>query len=104
MVFSIIHGMPTLCWCLILMAFVIFTFANIFIYSIMEMLIMKELDAKTEADLDELYGGLWIACLTLFRGIAGGNDWIDLVTPLSHAHWLLELAFYLYIFFMVFGV
>jgi len=61
-------------------------------------------DDPSKVVLAEYYGSVSTAMVTLFMSISGGVDWKDAIEPLQHVHWLYEMAFVFFIYFMFFGV
>jgi len=102
MIFSIIHSIPALFWSLLLMVFLLFVFAFALSHGLIH--VYGNLPATTRQQLDVYYPSLTYTSMTLFMAIAGGYDWHELVNPLHKTAWFLPVGFYLFIFFMVFGV
>ena len=73
MIFSVIHGLPTLGWAVVLMIFVLFTFANLFAHGIIVLMTAGQLTVENQAELVLYYGSLNRSMATLFRAVAGGK-------------------------------
>mmetsp|Transcript_102726 Transcript_102726/g.199112 ORF Transcript_102726/g.199112 Transcript_102726/m.199112 type:complete len:436 (-) Transcript_102726:78-1385(-) len=100
---SIIASGISLIWCLVIISFVMYFFVSVFLNGITEHVRSNPDDPSTAA-LAEYYGSVWKAMVTLFMSISGGVDWKDAMEPLLHVHWLYEMTFVFFIYFMFFGV
>lgn len=106
MVVSIVQSFLQLLWVFLLLLFVIYFFAIIFLHGITEYVKNNEFlrGTKMFEDMRELYGGLGQTITSLFMGICGGKDWSELMDPLMEISVLYGLLFVFYIFFVIFGV
>lgn len=106
MVISIVQSFLQLLWVFLLLLFVIYFFAIIFLHGVTDH-IKNEANARRGKFFDEtreLYGTLPNALVSLFMGICGGKDWSELLDPLMDIGGLYGVLFVFYIFFVVFGV
>jgi len=104
MVYSVIYSIVSLLWVFFMLVFVMYFFAIFFLNGVAEEFRTGDLDEGIRGDLATNYGSLAKALLSLFMGISGGVDWIELHQPLAEIHWSYGIVFLVYIFFMIFGV
>mmetsp|Transcript_102133 Transcript_102133/g.324506 ORF Transcript_102133/g.324506 Transcript_102133/m.324506 type:complete len:691 (-) Transcript_102133:77-2149(-) len=105
MVYSVIYSIVSLLWVFMMLLFVIYFFAIFFLHGVTDYFTNPEhADPELHRNLDKYYGTVPDALLSLFMGICGGIDWIELMEPLSRVSWAYGVMFLFYIFFMVFGV
>lgn len=120
MVFAIMQSMFSLLWVFILLLLLMYVFAICFLnaadnyiasVAAAEILLREAssthhvVDANPTVDgLLEHYGGVWIACNSLFMAISGGKDWNDVLRPLEEVDKAYRLVFSFFVFFTVFGV
>lgn len=99
LVASIWATLQSLMWALLLLVIIIYTVAIVLTQVTTEHL------SEVESDdvLNNFWGNLPLAMLTLFKSIAGGVSWHDVVEPLSFSPWLVGI-FTMYIFFTYFAV
>eukprot|EP00929_Paragymnodinium_shiwhaense_P034654 TRINITY_DN1881_c1_g1_i1.p1 TRINITY_DN1881_c1_g1~~TRINITY_DN1881_c1_g1_i1.p1 ORF type:complete len:601 (+),score=88.67 TRINITY_DN1881_c1_g1_i1:49-1851(+) len=94
---SILTTLRSLVWASILMLLIIFTFAIFVGQSVADSLSQCG-DCAMDADLQQYWGSLPRASLSLFQIITGGKDWDDLARP------LMDLSGHLLAIIMVFIV
>jgi len=101
MIISIIHCAGDLLWVLLLLFLVIYSFAIVFLTGVME-----HLESNTSPSMDavENFIDLPRALLSLFMAVSGGIDWQDVIFPLFKMGTFYGLTFFVYIFFVTFGV
>lgn len=100
LVASIYGTLKSLVWALLLLMMLIYMAAIVFTESATSSISLNGHDA----DLEEWWGNLPRAMLTLFMSISGGVSWFDPARPLEEISvWLLAL-FTIYIFFTYFAV
>ena len=105
MVYSISLSILSMVWVWILMSFMIYGFALIFMFGVEQYFDTAE-NVQTESGqiLSAKFGSLYGAMTTLFMAITGGMDWQDLWIPLSEMSSGYSMVFTLYIFFFAVGV
>lgn len=102
MVYSILCSMVSLLWVLMLLFFIIYFFAVFFLHGITDD--YSKTGLGTQDLLQQYFGSLPEAVLSLFAAICGGADWLDIMKPLRDIGAIFPLGFVLYVFFMIFGV
>eukprot|EP00928_Gymnodinium_smaydae_P095341 TRINITY_DN8186_c0_g1_i1.p1 TRINITY_DN8186_c0_g1~~TRINITY_DN8186_c0_g1_i1.p1 ORF type:complete len:603 (+),score=145.80 TRINITY_DN8186_c0_g1_i1:114-1922(+) len=109
MVYSILYSMVSLMWVFMLLLFIMYSFAALFLHGVTDhfrsltTFPIPEEDELSQ-DLTRLFGSVPIALRSLFMGISGGLDWIELMEPLAALSWVYGIIFVMYVFFMIFGV
>lgn len=91
MVASIVTSAPTLVWACVLLGLVIYMCA---------LIIMPGVQSKIESsanEIDDKFGSLPAAVLTLYMSITGGMDWNEGLTDLQKVHWLFTPFFVLFV-------
>jgi len=106
MVYAVIYSIVSLLWVFVMLLFVMYFFAIFFLNGVGEY--FKDGVRSTEDDfvqhLLKCFGTVPNALLSLFMGISGGIDWIELKEPLAEVNSIYGWVFLFYIFFMIFGV
>jgi len=105
MIYSILNSMASLLWVFLLLLFVIYLFAIVFIHGVTEHF-REGIDIRMEDSqfLADHFGTLATSLVSLFASICGGQDWQDVYLPLTRLGWAYGYIFIVYIFFVVFGV
>jgi len=101
MIISIVQSAGDLLWVLLLLFLVIYSFGIIFLTGIMEHL---ESNPNPSMDVVQSFLSLPKTLLVLFMAISGGVDWQDVFFPLSQLGTFYGITFFVYIFFVTFGV
>jgi len=96
LVASISNSLRSLMWTIVLL------FLCIYIVGVYFTAMIADHPSNELDEVSEMWGGLFIAMLTLFSCITGGMDWQDAVNPImEHISPLLALPFVLFICFAV---
>mmetsp|Transcript_91399 Transcript_91399/g.293580 ORF Transcript_91399/g.293580 Transcript_91399/m.293580 type:complete len:620 (+) Transcript_91399:97-1956(+) len=108
-VFAIMDSTASLCWCFVIVGFIIYVFAVLLVCGTAEFfrdqIVSVEDIENIHKPLMDLYGGIPEAMLSLFMAITGGADWRDLMSPLQSVNGAAYVpVFIFYVFFMYFGV
>lgn len=101
MILSIVHSAQDLLWVFLLLFLVIYSFGIIFLTGVMEHL---ENNPSPNMDVVDKFLDLPKALLVLFMAISGGVDWQDVILPLFQMGTFYGITFFIYIFFVTFGV
>merc|ERR1711933_694663 len=105
MILSVFHALPSIAWVMLLLGFVLYSFAVFFLFGVAEYLRMtKDKEDETFVKLVLHYGSVPRAMATLFMAITGGQPWAELADQLYECHWLFEASFYVFVFFTFLGV
>jgi len=103
MVYSLQASMQTLVWSLLLLWFVIYGFAIVFVQGTLDYLkAYDEPDQKPE--LRDTFGSLMRGCYSLYIAIADGKSWDLLLDPLTEVDPLFTALFLIFISLCMFGV
>merc|ERR1719296_380451 len=89
-VLGIIDSMTSLCWCFVVVGFIIYTFAVFFLHAATEHIEFAQAKSPDNTDtstLRDMFGGMQQSMMTLFMSISGGLDWGDVLGPLEAMHW-----------------
>jgi len=105
--FPLLGSLGQLFWCSVLIAFIVYVFAVLFLYGAAEHFDEQGDSLPADAvslEMREWYSGVHDVMNVLFMCICGGLDWVQV-----YHHWRIinagyGFAFLLYIFFMHFGV
>lgn len=107
MIFAILKSMDALVWVFAVLIFFNYMFALVFMYAATEAFENTGRDRPSEghlANLEEYFGGLLPALLTLFQSITNGRDWSDVFDCLSEVSYAYGVFFIGYVYFTVFLV
>lgn len=109
LVFSIFVTLKALVWAMILLVMIMYFFAILFTDAVSDHLsVLEEDDVRTisgdEVALKSFWPSLTVSILTLFKSIAGGISWHEVVEPLEAVSPLWQAGFYFYIGFVYFAV
>merc|ERR1712032_409041 len=99
-----LQSLSTLFWAFVVLAFFLGIFAVFFLYGATEHFRAYGIHANEAAAIQELFGDLPRALLSLFEAITGGRDWHEVIVALLAMSWFYGVMFVIYIFFMVFLV
>lgn len=102
MVYSLQTSLTTLGWSLLLLFLVMYSFAVIFVQGVAEYTISAPDDSSRLQELQEYYGGLLKAYVTLYKAISNGQSWGVLMDPLPDVTF--DICFLVYITIAFFGV
>jgi len=104
--FAILQSVTQLFWCWVLMTFIMYMFSILFLYGAAEYFRFNSIkDDPVAAMLSEHYSkGVNDVLHTLFASICGGMDWVEALNQWWSVGPLYGYLFYLYIYFMYFGV
>eukprot|EP00913_Durusdinium_trenchii_P011410 g10715.t1 len=104
MVCSIIQSMVSLSWALLLLLIIMYLFAIIFMHA--ATLYVQEKDAlhETRDALQSWFGSVGKSMYSLLLAVTGGEDWYQIVEPLSHISDFYLVLFAFYVLFVVIGV
>jgi len=113
LVSAILQTLQCLVWALLLMFFVVYSFAMLFTDSAAEYLRDLSHDPcsnsagesdpdSQEALLCTYWASLPRAMQSLFQMVTGGIDWNDALQPLASVSWILVVAFFIFFVFMTF--
>lgn len=105
MVCSVLQSFISFFWALLLL-FVMTYLASIFFMqaTLMQINVGGPRDEDFIQHVEQWYGSLPRAFVSMIMCFSGGVDWLDVLRPLQRIHWLYETAFVLYILFIVIGV
>jgi len=105
MVISVCGCLSSLVWLTVLLGLIVYVSAICFMQ-----IYQRELEGGSLrnspylSQLEDLYGTVSRAMLTLFTSISGGRDWQEAMDPIWHISSFYGLMFLLYIVFILFGV
>lgn len=96
-----IYGTVKSCaWTILLLVIIMYVFGMIFAQSVADFLLERSAHEDEYDDLKFYYGSLPRSIFTLYKGIIGGVDWEDIITPLSHVSWVNTVLFLCYVSFI----
>ena len=102
---SILHTLKALLWALLLLALIIYVFAVLFTQTVHAYVVdshpLPDLEKRA---IDRYFGSLANSMLSLFKSIAGGVSWEDVLGPLASISVVWALLFLFYISFTYFAV
>lgn len=91
-------------WSFVMIAFVLYLFALIFMQGLLECVENDDLDPRDASKIKEHFGSLGGTILTLYMSITGGNDWAMYYDTVTCAGSLYGLAFIMFTFVMYFAL
>jgi len=107
MIFAMLNSFADLLWALQVVLLIVFVFSLIFQNAVAAH--FDSIDGSDSvavsaaADVNELYGGLYISMVTLWSAVSGGNDWMQYATILKEIS-MGEFYFILFNFYIAFCV
>eukprot|EP00746_Dinoflagellata_sp_MGD_P145813 gnl/MRDRNA2_/MRDRNA2_78375_c0_seq3.p1 gnl/MRDRNA2_/MRDRNA2_78375_c0~~gnl/MRDRNA2_/MRDRNA2_78375_c0_seq3.p1 ORF type:complete len:353 (-),score=64.71 gnl/MRDRNA2_/MRDRNA2_78375_c0_seq3:262-1320(-) len=107
MVNSTLSCVKSLCWALVLLLLVAYTFGVYFTQLAAEKIKQNGNTAEGHSrseDLRTYYGGMYTTLISMFKAISGGADWGDIAEPLAELGTGYYLLFCFYIAFVVFAM
>jgi len=103
MVFSLLVSVETLLWAVVLLLFIMYTFAICFTSECAAHL-QTNGGREANAQLYDYFGTLFLSMYSLWLSISGGMNWYYIIEPLWKAHTGLAVLFICYISITVLGV
>lgn len=105
MVASLIGGMKSLMWTIIIISTSCFVFGVFFTEGAISYMVENDLQkADTTSDLRYYYGDLYDTIASLYQAITGGDSWGNTVKPLYLLPWEYTAVFYLFITFALWSL
>jgi len=105
MVCSTMQCFVSLSWAMVLMLIIIFLFTVCFMHAAaIHLNDRPEPDMNVRKGLQDSYGSLPGGMFSLLLAVSGGDDWINLVTPLEAISPMYKVLFSVYVFFVLIGV
>jgi len=107
LVLSIIHTLRAVVWACVLLSMIIYVFALMFVQTVNEHLQSSQTNPmyqSNRASLQMFWGTLPRSMFTLFKCIASGISWHEVVVPLADVGGMVITLFLLYISFTLFAV
>lgn len=102
MLFAILGCFKALIWLIFLLVLLLYFFAVFFTQGATD---YEDQHPDEEfGKLDEHYGSLFLSMFSLYKGMTGGVNWGELVTPLAELHWFYVLLILGFISFAIFAV
>jgi hypothetical protein len=99
----VLNSMIHLCWCLLLIAFVLVMFALVLVQGLAQDLTERDDDPSSWQAQGELiednFRTVPLTMLTLFKATTGGVDWEEPFDTCAKAGWIFEVVFLFYIAF-----
>jgi hypothetical protein len=106
MIFALMNSIICLAWAFVLITLVVFVFGIIFIGAVetyYESLSKEDfLGMKQATDVNESFGSLYMAMVSLFSALTGGNDWMMYGELLRYVGGNRETYFLVFVFFIGF--
>lgn len=104
MVISVCGCLLSLMWLSVLLVVVIYVYAIGFMQMYRDSLEGGKVPINELKTVNDLYGSLGSAMLTLFMAISGGTDWKECLFPIMNLSQAYGYLFLFYIVFIIFGV
>eukprot|EP00746_Dinoflagellata_sp_MGD_P145811 gnl/MRDRNA2_/MRDRNA2_78375_c0_seq1.p1 gnl/MRDRNA2_/MRDRNA2_78375_c0~~gnl/MRDRNA2_/MRDRNA2_78375_c0_seq1.p1 ORF type:complete len:649 (-),score=122.99 gnl/MRDRNA2_/MRDRNA2_78375_c0_seq1:262-2019(-) len=107
MVNSTLSCVKSLCWAIVLLLIVAYTFGVYFTQLAAEKIQQNGNSPEGHAQSEGLrtyYGGMYITLISMFKAISGGADWGDIAEPLEQISTGYYLLFCCYVAFVVFAM
>jgi len=105
MVFSIASAGYTFVWAVVALGVFTYIFAVCLTQATADEMTHADYAQKqVNEDLKISFGNLWAAWMTLFSAISGGQNWGELLLPLSELEWIYTALYLFYVTFTTFGV
>lgn len=77
----ILHSVKSFFWAVILLFTMIYVVSTYLTQMVLQKKLEGELPPEVSDNLDQLYGNVATALLTVFQGLTGGLDWYEMVQP-----------------------
>jgi len=101
---SIISALSSLSWAFLLLLLIMYIFAIFFMQGAATWISSNPREVDHIDSIADCYGSLFKSMVSLIKAISGGDDWGNIVEPITVvSDWYL-IAFIMYIIFVVFGV
>jgi len=85
LVYSVMGTLRSLVWTMLLLLAILYLFGILFTQAATQELATSAPEQRDD-NLKKYYGGVFLSVFTLFKSIAGGLDWHDVVVPLGAVH------------------
>jgi hypothetical protein len=104
MISCTVQSVIPLLWISLMLVFVVYFFAIIFLHGVSEHIQESQLSAGNEAFLRENCSSTSQALLLLFMVVTGGRHWTVFYESLTSLSWMYGMFFLLYMYFMLVGL
>jgi len=104
---SVTGSITVLFWSMVMLFLVMYVFGLVFLQAATAYLSetpIDKLDDDTVAGIEDYWGSLGLAILTLYMVITGGYDWAEIAEPLKTAGELYYILFLLYVAALTFAI